>query len=239
MAETTLAERETGVTHPLDKPVWNALAGRHDGFAQGDNRARRYAGTIAPFGAMADFSPESFATLHALIEQHGPTALVTVGEVVPPAGFSIARRETLLQMIWRGEPDRENGLPYVRLAVEDVPEMLALVAATQPGPFGPRTIELGTYIGVRHEGKLAAMAGERMKPDGFTEISAVCVDPAFRGQGLAASLMKLLISAIASRSETPFLHVLASNRGAIALYQKLGFVERRAMHLTVLGVAQG
>jgi ribosomal protein S18 acetylase RimI-like enzyme len=238
MSEITVAEPATGVTHPLDKVVWNALAGRHRGFAEGDERVRRYASTIAPFGAMTDRSPESFRTLHTLIEQHGPTTLVTVDEVVPPAGFSIMRRDTLLQMIWRGEPEPQNELPHVTLTVEDVPEILALVAATQPGPFGPRTIELGTYIGVRHEGKLAAMSGERMKPDGFTEISAVCVDPAFRGQGLAASLMNLLISVIVSRAETPFLHVLASNHGAIALYRKLGFVERRAMHLKTLGVAQ-
>ncbi|MFP6561912.1 GNAT family N-acetyltransferase [Paraburkholderia sp. B3] len=237
MAETTLAEQEAGTAHPLDKAIGNALAGRHHAFAEGDDRVRRYAGTVAPFGAIADTSPESFRTLRALIEQHGPTALVTVSEVVPPAGFSIARRDTLLQMVWQGEPDRQHEPPHVRLTVQDVPEMLALVAATQPGPFGPRTIELGTYIGIRHEGKLAAMAGERIKPDGFTEISAVCVDPAFRGQGLAASLMKRLISTIAARSETPFLHVIASNRGAIALYEKLGFVERRAMHLMVLGVA--
>jgi predicted GNAT family acetyltransferase len=238
MAETTFAEQETSTTHPLDKAIWNALAGRHHAFAEGNDRVRRYANTVAPFGAMADTSPESFRALHALIEQHGPTALVTVDEVVPPAAFSIARRDTLLQMVWQGEPDSQHEPPHVGLTVEDVPEMLALVAATQPGPFGPRTIELGTYIGIRHEGKLAAMAGERMKPDGFTEISAVCVDPAFRGHGFAATLMKRLISIIASRSETPFLHVLASNRGAIALYEKLGFVERRAMHLRVLATAQ-
>jgi predicted GNAT family acetyltransferase len=238
MAETTLAEQEAGIAHPLDKAIWNALAGRHNAFAEGNDRVRRYANTVAPFGAMADTSPESFRALHALIEQHGPTALVSASEVVPPAEFAIVRRDTLLQMIWQGEPDSENEPPHVRLTADDVPDMLALVAATQPGPFGPRTIELGTYIGIRREGKLAAMAGERMKPDGFTEISAVCVDPAFRGHGFAATLMKRLIAIVASRSETPFLHVLASNRGAIALYEKLGFVERRAMHLRVLDVAK-
>ncbi|WP_027797083.1 GNAT family N-acetyltransferase [Paraburkholderia acidipaludis] len=238
MAETTLAEQKAGTAHPLDNAIWNALTGRHGAFMEGDGRVRRYTGTVAPFGAMADTSPESFRTLHALTGRHGPTALVTVDEIVPPAAFSITRRDTLLQMVWQGEPDHEDKPAHVKLTAGDVPDMLALVAATQPGPFGPRTIELGTYIGMRHEGKLAAMAGERIKPDGFTEISAVCVDPAFRGQGLAARLMKRLISAIAARAETPFLHVVASNRGAIALYEKLGFVERRAMHLMVLGVAQ-
>jgi len=140
-------------------------------------------------------------------------------------------------MIWQGETVPNSAEAFVRLTERDVPDMLTLAAATQPGPFGTRTIELGDYYGVRSEGKLVAMAGERMRLDGFTEISAVCVDPAFRGQGLAANLMKLLMAAISARGETPFLHVLTSNHGAISIYRTLGFVERREMHLTVLGLA--
>jgi predicted GNAT family acetyltransferase len=122
------------------------------------------------------------------------------------------------------------------LTEADVPAMLALAGATKPGPFGPRTIELGRYIGIRHEGTLIAMAGERMRLAGFTEISAVCVDPAHRGRGLAAAMMSILVGSILDRSETPFLHAFSTNRRAIALYRRLGFALRRRVHLAVLGV---
>ena len=116
--------------------------------------------------------------------------------------------------------------------------MLALASVTQPGPFGPRTIELGDYIGIRRRGALVAMAGERMRLDRFTEISAVCVEPTYRGHGLAVDLVRSLVSSIAARSEIPFLHVFSSNLAAIALYRKLGFALRRRMHLAVLAPAE-
>ena len=221
--------------HPLDEVVWNALTGTQRRFAVGDDRALRFPGAIAPFGAMTDTGPAAFEALRRLIELEGPVALLTPGEVLPPAGFSVIRKATLLQMVWQGKFDPTCAWEHVRLADGDVPEMLALTTATQPGPFDPRTIELGDYLGVRRQGKLAAMAGERVRLDGYTEISAVCVDPAFRGQGHAAGLLRLLIAAIRARAETPFLHVFTSNHAAIALYRTLGFVDRREMHLTVLG----
>jgi predicted GNAT family acetyltransferase len=113
-------------------------------------------------------------------------------------------------------------------------EMLALANVTQPGPFSPRTIELGHYIGIRRQGMLVAMAGERMRLDGLTEISAVCVESAYRGHGLAGDLVRSLVSSIAARSEIAFLHVFSSNREAIRLYRKLGFSLRRRMYLAVL-----
>jgi predicted GNAT family acetyltransferase len=229
---------DAGAPHPLDAVVWNALAGKQKHLAIGDDRALRYLSGIGRFAATADSSPESFVALRSLIEARDTVALVTANEVALPAGFSVVRRAALLQMIWQGKLDRPSELQPVSLTERDVPDMLALTAATEPGPFGPRTIEHGQYIGVRSEGKLAAMAGERMKLDGFTEISAVCVDPAFRGRGYAADLMKWLIAAISARGETPFLHVFASNQSAIALYRKLGFVDRHEMHLAVIGGAE-
>jgi len=232
------ATKDMRGTHALDDAVWAALTGRHRDFAVGDERVLRYAPAVAPFAAMADTTPESFDALRGLITEHEPVALTTLNALEPPDGFAVIRHATLLQMVWQGETDAPAALDHVRLEARDVPEMLALTAATQPGPFGLRTIELGDYLGVRRNGKLAAMAGERMKIDGHTEISAVCVDPAFRGQGLAAGLMRLLIAAIRARGETPFLHVLKSNHGAVSIYRTMGFVERREMHLTVLGIAQ-
>lgn len=231
-------ENPVGGAHPLDDLAWNALTGRQRRFAVGNDRVLRFQSAVAPFAAMVDATPASFDALRELIAEHGPVALTTPDEVEVPAGFSVLRRAMLLQMTCRREPDPAAALEYVRLDARDVPDMVALTTATEPGPFGPRTVELGDYLGVRRDGKLAAMAGERMKIDGYTEISAVCVDPAFRGQGLATGLITLLIAAIRARGETPFLHVLTSNLGAASVYRALGFAGRRELHLTVLGDAQ-
>ena len=232
MPEAASTRKAEGA-HPLDRVVWNALTSEQSRLALGNDRVLRYPADIAPFAAMADTEPASFNALRGLIAETGPVALVTPGAVPLPGGFSVIRSETLQQMVWR-DPEPASAWEHVRLGRSDVPDMLALIAATQPGPFAQRTIELGNYLGVRKQGRLAAMSGERMRLEGYTEISAVCVDPAFRGQGHAAGLMSLLISAIHARGETPFLHVLASNHGAIALYRNLGFVPRSQMHLTVL-----
>jgi predicted GNAT family acetyltransferase len=230
-------EQDGNTAHPLDEVVWNALSGKQKRFALGNDRARRYPPAVAPFAAVVDSSPASFEALRKLIMAHGPVALDTVDAFPSLPGFSIIKRGVLLQMIWQGEVDPSHSWQHVRLTDDDVPDMISLTTATQPGPYGPQTIELGNYIGVRRQGRLAAMAGERMKLDGYTEVSAICVDDDFRGQGHAAGLTKLLIAAIRARGETPFLHALTSNHGAIALYRKLGFVERRAMHLTLLDTA--
>ena len=123
----------------------------------------------------------------------------------------------------RKEPDPEA----VRLGAADVPEILDLVARTNPGPFRPRTIELGTYLGFRHDGALVALAGERLHPAGWTEISAVCTDPAYRGRGLASRLVSAVGAEIADRGDRVLLHALATNLTAIALYLSLGFRLRR------------
>ncbi|OXJ16797.1 GNAT family N-acetyltransferase [Burkholderia sp. HI2500] len=224
-----------GRAHPLDRVVWNALTGRQRRLAVGHDRAWRFPAAVAPFAATEDTSAASFDALRTLIAAHGPAALVTPDEIEPPAGLSVIRRANLLQMVWQRTRDPAPESGYVTLGEADVPDMLALTTAAQPGPFGPRTFELGHYIGIRSDGRLAAMAGERMQVDGYTEISAVCVDAAFRRQGLAARLMRALIAEIDAREDTPFLHVLTSNQVAIERYLALGFVVRRDMNLLVLG----
>ncbi|RQR87502.1 MULTISPECIES: GNAT family N-acetyltransferase [unclassified Burkholderia] len=234
MRQATTGNEGSGA-HPLDNAVWHALAGEQQRFALGDERARRFPPELAPFAGLAERSPAAFDALRALIDTHGPAALVTPDEIPTPGGCSVVRRAVLHQMIWQGTPDDAQPLEHVRLTEGDVPAMLELIAATEPGPFGPRTIEFGGYLGVRSEGRLVAMAGQRLTAGGHTEISAVCVDPAFRGQGLAAGLIRALIARIRARAETPFLHVLSSNRVAIERYLALGFTIRRDMQLLVLG----
>jgi ribosomal protein S18 acetylase RimI-like enzyme len=222
--------------HPLDTVIWRALTSVQASLAEGDERARRYPAAIAPFAATVDTEPTSFRSLLALAGGADPIALFTTEEVEPPSAFTVVRRDSVDQMVLKdaGACVVQPGAPIVALEVADVPQMLALASVTQPGPFGPRTIELGRYIGIRPRGLLVAMAGERMRLDGFTEISAVCVEPAYRGHGLAADLVGSLVSSIAARSEIPFLHVFSSNHAAIALYRKLGFALRRRMHLALL-----
>jgi ribosomal protein S18 acetylase RimI-like enzyme len=225
--------------HPLDHAIWRALTSRNRNVAEGDHLALRYPAPIAPFAATIDVSIASFQSLLALLPAGDRIGLFTIEEIMPPSSFSVIERGAVDQMVLAKMPTHVCSVPIVGLDAGDVPDMQALVEATHPGPFGPRTIELGEYIGVRRQGILVAMAGERMRLEGFTEISAVCVHPSCRGQGLAAELVSTLVRSIASRGETPFLHVFNSNRAAIELYLKLGFVLRRRMHLALLARACG
>jgi ribosomal protein S18 acetylase RimI-like enzyme len=226
--------------HPLDAVIWRALTGVQESFAEGDERARRYPAAIAPFAATRDTEPASFRSLLALVSGGDRIALFTTEELKPPPALSLIQGDSVDQMVFEdaGACAAQPGAPIEALGVADVPQMLALASVTQPGPFGPRTIELGDYIGIRQRGVLVAMAGERMRLDGFTEISAVCVDPAYRGHGFAVNLVGSLVSSIAARSDIPFLHVFSSNRAAIVRYRKLGFALRRRMHLAVLARAE-
>lgn len=221
--------------HVLDHLIWNALTSKQRRFAVGNEQLLRFDPQVGPFAALAgdDVAPDA---MRRLAMQYGSMAFSTRQALPAVHGLPILRQATLTQMVWQGDVSMlAAAQPNVALTQADIPEMLALVAATEPGPFGPCTIELGHYLGIHKNGQLAAMAGERMQVEGFTEISAVCVDPAYRGKGLAAALMSALITAICARGQTPFLHVFPTNAGAIKLYRALGFVARADFHLTVVG----
>ncbi|WP_030438942.1 GNAT family N-acetyltransferase [Actinoplanes subtropicus] len=210
----------------IDNPIWHSLTGAHSHLATVHGRAARYPDEVAQFYAVAD--PSDPASWVDLAELAGPGAEVAVAGPVPAEhpGWELAAEIPGVQLVdvsLRAEPHPEA----VRLTAADVPEMLDLVERTRPGPFRPRTIELGTYLGIRREGALVAMAGERMRPPGWTEISAVCTDPAYRGRGLATSLVRAVAAGIRERGETPFLHTAASNAPAIRLYEAIGFKLRR------------
>jgi ribosomal protein S18 acetylase RimI-like enzyme len=201
----------------LDNPVWASLTGPHRRFAEWRGAAARYLPDVAPFLAVG-----SAAAWHDVAAMAGPGAVVVVAGVPAPADWELVEEIPGVQLVDAGVA----AAPFpeaVRLTKADVPEMLDLVARTEPGPFRERTIELGTYLGVRRDGRLAAMAGERLHPPGWTEISAVCTDPAYRGQGLATALVRALVAGIRERGEQALLHAAAANTGAIRLYESMGF----------------
>ncbi|MEU6413241.1 GNAT family N-acetyltransferase [Microbispora sp. NPDC046933] len=221
--------------HLLDNPAWAALTGPHARFAERYGNALRYPDDVCPFFALPDDPGLSDWNDLAVLAGPGVTVPVTGGAVGPPDGWEVVAHGAGVQLVGDDVvpvPDDEA----VRLEAADVPEMLDLVARTQPGPFRPRTIEMGTYLGIRRGGALVAMAGERLHPPGWTEISAVCTDPAFRRQGLAARLVLAVAAGIRARGETPFLHAAASNTPAIRVYEALGFRLRRRTTFTTVRV---
>jgi ribosomal protein S18 acetylase RimI-like enzyme len=222
--------------HVLDRVVAASLEGHHARFARRHGQALRYENDVAPFFAIEDaHDPAAWADAAELAEEGETVAFPGVSTWSPESssGWELIAQLNGVQMIGTDvspKPDPEA----VRLGPDDVPEILDLISRTEPGPFLPRTIELGTYLGVRHDGALVAMAGERMRPPGWTEISAVCTDPAYRGRGLAGRLVRAVAAGIVERGDTPFLHAAATNETAIRLYRSLGFTQRRPMTFLLL-----
>jgi ribosomal protein S18 acetylase RimI-like enzyme len=224
--------------HPLDNPIWSALTTQHARLAVGNASVLRYPIEFAMFVAMATPDHRSFEALQPILPVGEEVAMFSRAPLAPPREFDVTLRRDILQMIWRDSAGASTAAFAVDgsavLGPDDVPDMRALVAKTKPGPFNSRTHELGRFLGVRVDGQLAAMVGERLHVDGFTEISAVCSDPDFRGRGFVRMLMEAVGKRIAERGEIPFLHVLADNVAAVSLYEKIGFEVRTPMCLTVL-----
>jgi ribosomal protein S18 acetylase RimI-like enzyme len=209
---------------PLDNPAWHALTGPQAHFAQGSGLALRYEPEVSVFGAVPrEPATEAWDALRELIGAQGAALLFQAGQLDAPAGWQTLMRLPGHQMV-ATEPIGRPDDAFIALAAPDVPDMLDLVSRTKPGPFLSRTIELGTYLGLRDEdGALIAMAGERVHLDGYTEISAVCTDERARKQGLATRLVRAIALGIEARGETPMLHTAIENENAIRIYEALGF----------------
>lgn len=213
----------------LDDPVGESLRGHHSHLARRVGRAVTYLPEVSTFVTVEDESdPRAWDDLAQLLGRDGFADMFSSPATPPPDWAPVFVLDGR-QMIHTGGrpdvPDADTSTAVVELAADDVPDMLGLIERTQPGPFWSRTHELGTYLGVRDNGVLVAMAGERLRPPGWTEISAVCTAPEARGQGHAALLVSTLVARIIDRGERPFLHVSESN-AAIALYERLGFRTR-------------
>lgn len=221
------------MTHPLDRPAWTALRTHQQALARGEGAALRYDGDYAIFAATGDHAPASLAALGSLIATTGPAIVLQKDRLLPVPGVRAEKHRMGVQMVAETIAGTSE-IDFLELGDADAAEMLALATLTEPGPFFTRTHRLGDFIGIRQAGRLVAMAGERMKPEGFTEVSGVCTHPDFRGRGYAGALMRVVAARIAARGETPFLHAYADNRGAIALYESLGFRVRCDVSVTVL-----
>jgi ribosomal protein S18 acetylase RimI-like enzyme len=216
------------ISAALDNPVWAALTGPHRSVAIRRGRAARYAADVSPFVAL-DNDPDDHAwrDLAALLGP-GEVGVFMDLQTTPPVDWDAGPPNDGVQLVADTfDTSPEVPAEFAPLTEVDVPDMLDLVSRTKPGPFLPRTIELGRYLGIRRGGALVAMAGERLHLQGWTEISAVCTDPSVRGQGLATALVRAVGAGIRARGETPLMHAAASNTTAIALYLELGFRLRR------------
>jgi GNAT superfamily N-acetyltransferase len=210
--------------HLLDNIMWHCLTGPHARFSAGGERARRYAKGFSPIVGFADTKSPDLDALRAHCEP-GEHFYCDGWSGAAPSGWQVDFEATMYRMVWDGGlPAAEDGALDARpLDAADAAQALDLATLTKPGPFGPRTVELGEYFGVFDGERLVAMAGERMCAGRWREISGVCTEPGFQGRGLARRLMLTLIRRELQRGETPFLHVMRANEGAHGLYRRMGF----------------
>jgi len=231
--------------HPLDNVIWQALTTRQTHCAEICGEARWFLRDITLLSAFREPTDKGYDSLAELAGPGGTAALFLDEPYRERPGWELLAGPPLLQMIFEN-----RGLPalfaadseIIELGKKDSPEMVELAALTKPGPFGTRTHELGTYLGIRRrvgdraseKEMLVAMAGERLKVPGYTEVSAVCTHPEHTGRGHAGLLMTEVMRRILARGETPFLHSREDNVRAIELYQRLGFRTRLRSHLALL-----
>jgi predicted GNAT family acetyltransferase len=225
--------------HVLDRPAVSTLTGRQSHLAIHHGGAIRMHPDFGLFAGAVDEDPESVAGLGELVQAQGAVGLVEPTAPPPVLGTRVVSSALCLQMeAVEVAPAWEVAFDMLDLGDADAAEMLALASLTKPGPFFARTHQLGEFIGVRVEGQLVAMAGERMRPDGYTEASGVCVHPDHRGKGYAARLLREVTAKILARGEKAFLHSYADNATAIGLYESLGYRGRRDVVFTILAAAQ-
>lgn len=224
--------------HILDRPIWNALTTVHSQFSAGTANALRFQADISPFGATLNDSAENLEALGRLVKATGSIALGQVSPIICPPGTQTNAQHKVSQMLFAG-PDlpKRNGHSVEMLGHDDAAAMFDLAKLTKPGPFAQRTHVLGEFWGIKENGRLVAMAGERFRHPGYSEISGVCTHPDYLGRGFGRDLCVKMIETILDRGEQPYLHVFVSNTGAARLYDKLGFEERTQLNTCMLEVA--
>jgi len=213
----------------LDAPAWNALTSVQQNFATGTGHIKRYRRGILPFAACEPGYEKETGTLTAMLEPG--EIFYLIGELPPlPAYFTVLKELPCAQMVLQKPvPTIENNAIILPLTTTDKDDMFNLINKVQPGYYEPDTHQLGNYFGIRQEGKLVAIAGERMRLDALTEISAICTDPEYTGRKYAQQLITTLCQHNLQQGIMPFLHVIETNQRAIGLYEFMGFAVRRTI----------
>ena len=219
--------------HILDNPAWNSLNTNHRQLGKIGKKAAVYNPQISVIGAVKENTLDAYLELGTLTTPGVPVAII--GFKIPSElkGWMTLQSAETYQMVCNKPIDYAE-VDYVELTKKDVPEMMKLVEVTKPGPFSPGTIEMGHYVGIRKNGELIAMGGERMKPKGYVEISGICTHPEHRGKGYGTAITGILTNTILEQGDTPFLHVFKQNETAIRLYEKLGYATRKVIPVSAL-----
>lgn len=228
------AASEIATEEYLANPVWMALTEALPAFVERREGVARYRPEFAPFGATQDYTAQGVSRVAAMLQPGQRLSFFTAGKPGLPPGFDVVREAVANQMVAANRFTVSADERIVRLGADDTPDMLRLAEMTEPGPFNLRTNELGHFFGIREDGQLIAMAGERMTAGKYVEISAVCTHPEWRGRGLARLLMEHLSATIQERNQVPFLHVFTNNVSAVRLYRELGFRIARTLQLTAI-----
>jgi predicted GNAT family acetyltransferase len=221
------------MNHILDRPIWSALSTRHAALAEGGPLAKRYPASISQFAAAVDDRSESLQALEELAGSEENLLLVQADEIILPPGLVAASTASAVQMVAERPIPKIEDERVERLNEADAADMLDLATLTKPGPFSLRALSLGDFWGVKVNGRLVAMAGERLKQTGYTELSGVCTHPDFQRKGLGRLLSLFVAGRIFERGELPYLHAYATNATAISLYESIGFKLRSRMNVTV------
>lgn len=217
----------------LDNVFWQALADTQRGFSVGTDHVRRYARGLPPLLAFADPERPRLEELEPFCDS-GERFYTSGWHGDAPAGWKVELEATMELMVWAGGTPVEEAIEAVPLGSAHVESMVELAMLTKPGPFGPRNLELGGYLGCFEQDRLVAMAGERMRAGHWREVSAICTHPDWQGRGLARRLVQRIVAAQLRRGEMPFLHVMSSNSGAVHLYEQLGFAQHRTCVVRVV-----
>lgn len=220
---------------PLDNPVWHALGGPQQEFAVRRPFARRFDPEMAPFFAIEEPSDKAYRDIGDMLGKSPEARLFRPEQEPAPPGWNKSFEKPIVQMILPPSVALKPATSSViELGVGDVNAMRDLAARAEPGPFGSRTHELGMFLGIHDGDRLVAMAGERFRLPGLIEISAVAVDPEYRGRGYGRALTEALAMRIRAAGQMPFLHVFPDNKAAFALYRKMGFAQRTTLVVTWL-----
>lgn len=220
------------MTHILDNSCWNALNSGNKNLAEGNEHVKYFSAEVAPFVGLPEWNSNGFDHLYEVIPPGRRIAFMAAGEVAIPGEWDVVDYLKAFQMVQNNPaPGLTASSEIVHLQNKHVPQMIALTEMMHPGPFFPRTIEFGNYEGIFKDDDLVSMAGQRLHPGDYVEISAVCTHPAHKGKGYASELIISQIHQIRLASAIPFLHVKDDNLQAVRLYKSLGFEVRKLMDI--------